>query len=177
MENALAGPTGTAQREKYPQRAGFCPIRGQGSRQVCRLESLSALVINSASNSFPEQGTSTVLVVEDDPSLRMLCRVNLELEHYRVLEAATIPRAAELLAGESVDVLLLDLHVGDRNGLELLPLLRRQHPQVAVCLLSGTSEVDPPTPAGVEGFIRKPFELDELSKMVRKLAAGEPAAS
>ncbi|HET7856842.1 MAG TPA: response regulator [Gaiellaceae bacterium] len=134
-------------------------------------------MIGSASNSSPEQGSSTVLVVEDDPSLRMLCRVNLELEHYRVLEAATIPRAADLLAGENVDVLLLDVHVGDRNGLELLPLLRGQYPRVAVCLLSGTSEVDPPKPEGVEGFIRKPFQLDELSEMVRRLAAGEPTAS
>jgi two-component system, OmpR family, KDP operon response regulator KdpE len=126
---------------------------------------------------MPLQGSSTVLVVEDDPSLRVLCRVNLELEHYRVLEAATIARAAELLAVDDVDVLLLDLHVGDRNGLELLPLLRREYADVAVCLLSGTSEVDPPTPEGVEGFIRKPFELDELSEMVRRLAAGEPAPS
>jgi DNA-binding NtrC family response regulator len=125
-----------------------------------------------ASNSAPEQGVSTVLVVEDDPSLRMLCRVNLELESYRVLEAGTISRAENVLAEEHVDVLLLDLHVGDRNGLELLPLLREEHPDVAVCLLSGTSEFDPPRPEGVAGFIRKPFQLDELSDAVRTLAAG-----
>jgi two-component system, OmpR family, KDP operon response regulator KdpE len=128
-----------------------------------------------ASNSLPEQAVSTVLVVEDDPSLRMLCRVNLELESYRVLEAATIARAENVLAEEHVDVLLLDLHVGDRNGLELLPLLRAEHAPVAVCLLSGTSDVDPPQMEGVAGFIRKPFELDELSTAVRRLAAGEPA--
>jgi DNA-binding response OmpR family regulator len=128
-----------------------------------------------ASNSSPEQGVSTVLVVEDDPSLRMLCRVNLELESYRVFEAATIARAEDVLAEEHVDVLLLDLHVGDRNGFELLPLLRAEHPHVAVCLLSGTSDLDPPKTPGVAGFIRKPFELDELSNAVRRLAAGEPA--
>jgi DNA-binding response OmpR family regulator len=120
-------------------------------------------------------GSPTVLVVEDDPSLRMLCRVNLELERYRVLEAPTIARAEGQLAAEPVDVVLLDLHVGDRNGLELLPLLREQHPHVAVCLLSGTSEADPPRPDGVAAFIRKPFELRELSETVRKLAAREPA--
>jgi DNA-binding NtrC family response regulator len=125
-----------------------------------------------ASNSSPEQGVSTVLVVEDDPSLRMLCRVNLELESYRVLEAGTISRAENVLAEEQVDVLLLDLHVGDRNGLELLPLLREEHPHVAVCLLSGTSDVDPPKSEGVAGFIRKPFQLNELSDAVRQLAAG-----
>jgi DNA-binding response OmpR family regulator len=134
--------------------------------------SLSAFVMRLASNSSPEQEVSTVLVVEDDPSLRMLCRVNLELESYRVLEAGTISRAESLLAEEHVDVLLLDLHVGDRNGLELLPLLREEHAQVAVCLLSGTSEVDPPQLEGVAGFIRKPFQIDELSNAVRTLSAG-----
>lgn len=119
--------------------------------------------------------SATVLVVEDDPSLRMLCRVNLELEGYRVLEGDTIGRAEELLRSESVDVVLLDLHVGERHGLELLPLLREDYPRIGVCLLSGTSEIEPPTQDGVSMFIRKPFDLDVLSQAVRTLASGEPA--
>jgi DNA-binding response OmpR family regulator len=114
---------------------------------------------------------ATVLVVEDDASLRMLCRINLDLEGYRVLEAGTIQRAAELVADESVDVVLLDLHVGDRHGTELLPILRAQRPEAAVCLLSGTSETDPPDEEGVDGFIRKPFELEVLTETVRRLAS------
>ena len=113
---------------------------------------------------------ATVLVVEDDASLRMLCRINLDLEGYRVLEAGTIQRAAELVAAEPVDVVLLDLHVGDRHGTELLPILRAQRPEAAICLLSGTSEADPPDEEGVDGFIRKPFELEVLTETVRGLA-------
>jgi DNA-binding response OmpR family regulator len=118
---------------------------------------------------------ATVLVVEDDPSLRLLCRVNLELEGYHVLEAETIGRAEEHLRHERIDVLLLDLHVGERHGLELLPLLREKYPSIGVCLLSGTSEVDPPKQEGIDHFIRKPFDLDELSRTVRTLATGQPA--
>lgn len=114
---------------------------------------------------------ATVLVVEDDASLRMLCRINLDLEGYRVLEAGTIQRAAELVAAEPVDVVLLDLHVGDRHGTELLPILRAQRPEAAICLLSGTSEADPPDEEGVDGFIRKPFELEVLTETVRRLAS------
>lgn len=114
---------------------------------------------------------ATILVVEDDPSLRMLCRVNLELEQYRVLEAETVARAEELVGSEPVDVVLLDLHVGNRDGRELLPLLHRWRPDAAVCLLSGTSEVDPPPMEGVQAFIRKPFELDDLTGIVRRLAS------
>ena len=121
-------------------------------------------------------GRATILVVEDDPSLRMLCRVNLELEHYRVLEAGTVDRAEQLLADGDVDLVLLDLHVGNRRGVELLPLIREEHPHTRVCLLSGTSETDPPTMEGVQGFIRKPFEIDVLSQTVRSLVSGQPAA-
>jgi DNA-binding response OmpR family regulator len=112
----------------------------------------------------------TVLVVEDDASLRLLCRLNLELEQFRVHEAGTLDRAAELLAEEPVDVVLLDLHVAGRHGMELLPVIREERPSAAICLLSGTSETDPPMQEGVDAFVRKPFEIDHLNATVRRLS-------
>ena len=109
-------------------------------------------------------GGPTVLIVEDDPSLRLLCRVNLELEGYNVLEAETLAQAIELVAGEPIDVVLLDLHVGEDLGLGLLPYLRESRPDAAVCLLSGTTENDPVQLEGVHAFIRKPFELEDLTE-------------
>jgi DNA-binding NtrC family response regulator len=126
-------------------------------------------------NSNLPMGGSTVLIVEDDPSLRLLCRVNLELEHHRVLEAETLTRARELIDSEEIDVVLLDLHVGEEIGFELLPHLQRVRPDAAVCLLSGTSENDPERPEGVHAFIRKPFELEDLTGTVQRLLAREPA--
>ena len=118
---------------------------------------------------------ATVLIVEDDPSIRLLCRVNLELEHYEVLEADTLRRAKELLDSDPIDVVLLDLHVGDEHGFDLLPHIKTVRPDAAVCLLSGTSETDPGRPEGVHAFIRKPFELDDLTGTVHRLLAREPA--
>jgi two-component system, OmpR family, KDP operon response regulator KdpE len=114
---------------------------------------------------------ATVLVVEDDPALRMLCRVNLELEHYRVLEAATLDLASDLLNQEPVNLVLLDLHVGSRDGRELVPVIRAEHPDTAICLLSGTSVSDPPLDAGADDFIRKPFDLDLFRATVERLCA------
>jgi DNA-binding response OmpR family regulator len=114
---------------------------------------------------------ATVLVVEDDPALRMLCRVNLELEHYRVLEAATLDLASELLNQEPVNLVLLDLHVGSRDGRDLVPVIRAEHPGTAICLLSGTSVTDPPLDAGADDFIRKPFDLDVFRATVERLCA------
>jgi DNA-binding response OmpR family regulator len=114
---------------------------------------------------------ATVLVVEDDPALRMLCRVNLELENYRVLEAATVDLADELLAQEQVNLVLLDLHVGSRDGRELVPVIRSRQPDASICLLSGTSVSDPPLDAGADDFIRKPFDLDDFRTTVDRLCS------
>ena len=113
---------------------------------------------------------TTVLVVEDDASLRLLCRLNLELERYRVLEAGTLTRAAELLAEEPVDVVLLDLHVAGRHGTELVPVIKAERPRASICLLSGTSETDPPMQEGVDAFVRKPFDIEHLNETVRRLS-------
>ena len=112
---------------------------------------------------------ATVLVVEDDPALRMLCRVNLELENYRVLEAGSIDLADELLTQERINLVLLDLHVGSRDGRELVPVIRSKQPDASICLLSGTSVSHPPLDAGADDFIRKPFDLDVFRRTVERL--------
>jgi len=115
---------------------------------------------------------ATVLVVEDDPALRLLCRVNLARESDRVLEAATIALADEVLTQEAVNLVLLDLHVGSRDGRELVPVIRARQPNAAICLLSGTSVSDPPLDAGADDFIRKPFDLDVFRSTVGRLTSG-----
>jgi len=126
-------------------------------------------------DSDARMGGSIVLIVEDDPSLRLLCRVNLELEQFTVLEAETLAQAVELVRSNPIDVVLLDMHVGEDHGFELLPHLRESRPEAAVCLLSGTTESDPVQVDGVHAFIRKPFELEDLTSTVRRLLAREPA--
>ena len=108
-----------------------------------------------------------MLVVDDDESLRMLCRVNLELEGYRVLEAATVGRAEELLDGDTVDVVLLDVHVGSGSGFAVLQHIDRER----VALFTGSYEVDADQRAQVDAVLAKPFTLAELSTTVARLAA------
>jgi DNA-binding response OmpR family regulator len=104
----------------------------------------------------------TVLVVDDEPSLRLLCRVNLELEGYRVLEAATVEEAHALLADEAVDVALLDIHVGPDSGLDVLDAIEQAGLDVRVVVLSGTSEISPELRARADDVLGKPFGLGEL---------------
>jgi DNA-binding response OmpR family regulator len=111
----------------------------------------------------------SVLVVDDDSSIRMLCRVNLELDGIDVIEAATLAQAREQLAVAEVDVVLLDVHVGAESGLDLLRELRRERPGVRVALLTGSGgESDRDVPA--DAVVGKPFTLDELRITVERLA-------
>jgi DNA-binding NtrC family response regulator len=107
-----------------------------------------------------------VLVVDDEPSLRLLCRVNLELEGHRVREAASLGEAREQIERRLPDVILLDVHMGGEDGLELLDEVRTLDLPVRVVLLSGSSDVGPEICAQVDGVLGKPFDLGRLAAAV-----------
>lgn len=102
-------------------------------------------------------------MVDDEPSIRLLCRINLELEGIRVLEASTLAEAMEHLADGAVDVVLLDVHVGADDGLRLIDAAR----PARVVLLTGSAKLDDETRASVDGVLSKPFGLGDLSAAVR----------
>jgi two-component system, OmpR family, phosphate regulon response regulator PhoB len=110
------------------------------------------------------------VVVDDDAALRMLCRVNLELEGYHVDEAESVGSANDLLAQRRPDVVLLDVHLGADNGLELLRTIRSQWPDVAVALFTGSADAETAKQSGADAILPKPFSLDELSATVSRLA-------
>jgi DNA-binding response OmpR family regulator len=105
----------------------------------------------------------TVLVVDDDAAIRFLCRVNLELDGWTVHEAEAIERARETLGSASVDIVLLDVHIGVESGLDFIAEIRERKPGVPIVLLTGS--VGSPGLEGVDAdaVISKPFTLDELT--------------
>lgn len=115
-----------------------------------------------------------VLVVEDDDSMRLLCRVNLELEGYRVLEADRVAAARDLLDAERIDCVLLDVHVGGDHGYDLIRPAREER-GIPVVLLTGTAQVGPEERARVDAVLPKPFKLEELMSTVRELAQSQAA--
>jgi DNA-binding response OmpR family regulator len=106
-------------------------------------------------------GAGTILVVDDDASLRLLCRVNLELDGYRVVE--------EILAAGGVDLVLLDVHIGVDDGIALMRSLRQRKHTASVVLFTGSAQLDAETRAEADGVVAKPFRLDELLDVVRGL--------
>ena len=122
-----------------------------------------------------EGNERTVLVVDDEPSLRLLCRVNLELEGYRVLEDGTVAVAKELVCREAIDVVLLDVPVGAGNGLAVLAEVAALALPFLVVMLSGPSEISADVRTRVAGVLGKPFALSELSDAVSGKGSGRVA--
>jgi DNA-binding response OmpR family regulator len=121
-----------------------------------------------------------VVVADDDDAIRLLCRVNLELEGYRVAEAANSRELARVAEEEDVALVLLDVHLGSEDGIEVARSLRERHPGIAIAFLSGSVDFGERSAAVSDAAIRKPFTLDEFTATVHRLARGTappPAAS
>ena len=112
----------------------------------------------------------TILIVDDDASLRLLCRVNLELEGYNVLEARNVAAAEDAVAAGEVDLFLLDVHVGADDGLALMRSLRARKHGAPIVMFTGSAVLDAQTIAEVDGIVPKPFRLEQLLDVVRGLA-------
>ncbi|MGH3036788.1 MAG: response regulator transcription factor [Gaiellaceae bacterium] len=121
-----------------------------------------------------------VVVADDDDAIRLLCRVNLELEGYRVAEAANSRELARVAEEEDVALVLLDVHLGSEDGIEVARGLRERHPDIAIAFLSGSVDFGERSAAVSDGAIRKPFTLEEFTATVHRLARGTappPAAT
>src|SRR5436853_75592 len=113
-------------------------------------------------------GPCTVLVVDDEPMLRKLLSRLLQLEGYEVLEAEDGQTALEIVAKEKPDLVLLDVMLPARNGLDVLGDLRRTS-QIPVILVSALAEEDDRVRGlepGPGGYVTKPFCAPQLSARV-----------
>lgn len=110
-------------------------------------------------------GRPSVLVVEDDPSLRLLCRVNLELEQFHVREAATIDAARAAVGEERPDVVLLDVHLDGVASDNLLEELRGSG--IPVVVVTGSADLDRYRERA-DDVLGKPFEPSDLVAAARR---------
>ncbi|MFL5960106.1 MAG: response regulator [Gaiellaceae bacterium] len=110
-----------------------------------------------------------VLVVDDEASIRLLCRVNLELDGHDVLEADTLADARATLAAEDVDVVLLDVHLHGERSDALVAECRARRPPIPVVVVTGSADVTEERLTEADAILPKPFELDALLTTVRNL--------
>ncbi len=113
-----------------------------------------------------------VLIVEDEKKVAKALRDGLEGEHYEVRVASTGEEGFFLVNHESFDVVVLDLMLPRRDGLEVLTTLRRRGLQTPVLILTAKDTVDDRVhglDSGADDYLVKPFAFPELLARIRAL--------
>jgi two-component system KDP operon response regulator KdpE len=111
----------------------------------------------------------TVLVVDDEPPIRRFLRSSLGAAGYHVVVAENASEATTMLASEKPDVVILDLGLPDRSGLDVIAEIRTRSP-VPIIVLSARSDERSKVEAldlGADDYISKPFGMAELTARLR----------
>ncbi|MEO7274116.1 MAG: response regulator [Vicinamibacterales bacterium] len=121
----------------------------------------------------PAGGAESVLLVDDDESVRSLGRRTLERYGYTVITTGSGDEAFQLAAtrGAPFDLLVTDVMMPGMNGPALAEALRREHPNLKVLFISGYADETVSHPSGGDGtrFLQKPFATADLVDAVREL--------
>src|SRR5215475_3801042 len=113
--------------------------------------------------------TDTILVIDDEPPIRRFLRTSLGASGYRVVEAEDAAGGMRLLAAEKPDLVILDLGLPDRSGLDVIPEIRKTSP-VPIVVLSARHDERSKVEAldlGADDYVSKPFGMAELMARVR----------
>lgn len=128
--------------------------------------------------------SATVLVADDDPALRGFVRHVLSESGFRVLEAGDGAEALTLARRHKVDLVITDLIMPDREGIETIQTFAERHPEVPLIAMSGGRGerfLEMAGKLGACAVLHKPFSADTVSNLVRRSlsrkAAGAAAGS
>ena len=123
-----------------------------------------------------------VLIVDDDPAIRMLCSINLRLEGLDVLEATDGHHGLEQARSTRPDLVLSDVMLPGLDGFQFAEALRRDErtsrvPLIFLSAASGTANEARAHALGALAYLTKPFDPTALAAMVAGVLAGSVAAA
>lgn len=110
----------------------------------------------------------TILVVDDEPAIRRLLHNSLARAHYRVVEAGSARETVTALQIDKPELVLLDLGLPDRDGLELIPVIKAA--DASVIVVSARDATDQKVTAldlGADDYVSKPFDTEEVLARIR----------
>lgn len=120
----------------------------------------------------------SILIIDDDDSVRESLRRTLHKEGYTIMEASEGGRGLKQLERQPVDLVLLDMFMPDKDGLETIMALRRTHPGMKIIAMSGggfkgrVDVLDVAKKLGVRRTLAKPFTREELIEAVEQVVNG-----
>jgi len=143
-----------------------------GHRRYRRMD-LDAFLERSGPGGKPKDGP-TVLVVDDDPGVREVVRLSLELEGYLVKEAGGAEEGLAAVDNEAPDLILLDVMMPHVDGWEMLRQIQERHGAGSIPIVMFSGKVDAQTAAqaaarGAQGFVGKPFDPQQLVDQAKQI--------
>lgn len=118
--------------------------------------------------------TPRLLVVEDDASVRTTIVTLLEVEGYQVEAVSSTREALRRLAEATYPIIISDIYLDERSGLDVLQEARRRNPDCAVILMTARGSMETvvaATKGGAFDYIAKPFDLDRMLETVKRAEA------
>ena len=128
----------------------------------------------SAPSTSGIQSNASILVIDDEAGIRDSLEVLLTLEGYAVRTASDGEQGLRILELETFDLILLDLALPGKSGLELLPLIKERQPELPVIMITAYGTVDnvvEAVRAGAENFVQKPWDNEKLLADIRSAVA------
>src|SRR5581483_1035752 len=129
-----------------------------------------AAVISGRVHDSRSSAHGSVLIIDDETEIRESLQTLLEFEGYDVGAAIDGAQGLAKLGDRSFDLVLLDLALPDRNGIELLPEIRALDPQISVIMITAYGTVEDAVRAmqsGATNFLQKPWDNEKLLADVR----------
>ena len=126
--------------------------------------------------------TTTVLIADDDPTLRAIAAELLSGEGYRVLEAEDGNEALRAVEAETVDLIVLDMLMPNKDGIETIIELKRRRSSVRILAISsgGSMDVDsllkPALAFGADRVMSKPLRISTFATTIAEMLS-EPASA
>ena len=124
------------------------------------------------------QSAGRILIIDDELAIRESLQTLLELEGYEIAIAGTAREGMAEIGERSFDVVLLDLALPDKNGMEVLADIRSLHPDQAIIMITAYGTVENAVRAmqsGATNFIQKPWDNEKLLADVRRAVARQRA--
>ena len=124
---------------------------------------------NTGINLTPASPEQTVLIVEDDPALRVLLGRRLQENGFKTVTAQSAPEAWRALKDQDIDLILLDIMLPGTSGLDICKAVRRDSTVPIIMLSARTDETDRVLglELGADDYVAKPFSTKELIARIR----------
>lgn len=112
-----------------------------------------------------------VLIVDDHPNVLVVLRDILEKEGFKTLTSGNYEEALPFVEGEDLDVIITDLKMPGKSGMDLLNYSRKRRPDIPIIMISGQGDIEAAVTAmknGAFDFISKPIDETQLIPLVRR---------